>query len=232
MAGLGREGTNFDVSLLQDINGMARSAPSWFDRAMQSTGEHGIMLALVLLVLWCWWSARRLSGEREAVTALAALVWAPLAAGAAALVNIPIRDFVERPRPFLDHQGIEVLLPGETGFSFVSGDATVAMALAVGLFMAHRRSGLAAIGLALVAGFCQVYLGVHYPTDVVGGFALGTAVTLLFAPLALALLTRPLTALARSGRAGWLVRSRRAAARRRQQEREQDLERHETGLAA
>ncbi|MFE7778938.1 phosphatase PAP2 family protein [Streptomyces sp. NPDC057445] len=212
MAGLAREGVNPDVSLLHDINGLARSAPPWFDRVMGFVGEYGILLATVLLVLWCWWSVRRGSTEEESVAALAALVWAPLAAGVALLVNVPIRGFVERRRPFLDHEGIEVLVAGKTDFSFVSDHATLAMALGVGLFVAHRYFGLAAIGLALAEGFCRVYMGVHYPTDVVGGFALGTAVTLLFAPLALALLTPLVSAVARSGRAGWLVRSRRAAA--------------------
>lgn len=57
-------------------------------------------------------------------------------------------------------------------------------------------------------------MGVHYPTDVIGGFALGTAVALLLAPLALALLTPVLSAVARSGRGARLVRSRRADAPR------------------
>ena len=48
-------------------------------------------------------------------------------------------------------------------------------------------------------------MGVHYPTDVIGGFALGTAVALLLAPLALALLTRLMGRLADSP-AGRLVR--------------------------
>ncbi|MFC7469610.1 phosphatase PAP2 family protein [Actinomadura keratinilytica] len=56
------------------------------------------------------------------------------------------------------------------------------MALAVGLFIAHRRAGLAGIALAALLGFSRVYLGVHYPTDVIGGLALGTAVTLLLSP--------------------------------------------------
>ncbi|MEV6422386.1 phosphatase PAP2 family protein [Streptomyces sp. NPDC051662] len=212
MAGLVLDGSNPDVSLLYDINGLAKDAPTWFDRVMGFVGEYGIMLGLVLIGLWGWWSVRRRGSEEDSVTAVAGLVWAPLAAGIALLINIPIRGFVERPRPFLDHKGLEVLVAGKTDYSFVSDHATMAMALAVGVFVAHRKLGLAAIGLALLEGFCRVYMGVHYPTDVIGGFALGTAVALLLTPLALALLTPLVSAISRSPHVGWFVRSRAARA--------------------
>ncbi|MET8559044.1 phosphatase PAP2 family protein [Streptomyces flaveolus] len=210
MAVLAESGSNPDVELLYDINGLAKDAPHWFDRVMEFVGEYGLLLAMALLILWCWWSVRRRGGE-DAAPSVAALVWAPLAAGLAVLVNVPIRGFVERPRPFVDHRGLDVLVSGKTDFSFVSDHATITMALGVGLFIAHRRFGLAGIGLALLEGFCRVYMGVHYPTDVVGGFALGTAVVLLLSPLATALLTPLMRAVERSPRAGWLVRRRSAA---------------------
>ncbi|GAA2223782.1 phosphatase PAP2 family protein [Streptomyces nogalater] len=209
MAVLAESGSNPDVGLLYDINGLAKDAPHWFDRVMEFVGEYGLLLAMVLLVLWCWWGVRRRGGE-EAAPSVAALVWAPLAAGIAVLVNIPIRGFVERPRPFRDHQGLDVLVSGKDDFSFVSDHATLTMALGVGLFVANRRFGLAGIGLALLEGFCRVYMGVHYPTDVVGGFALGTAVVLLLSPLAMALLTPLMRAVERSPRAGRLIRRRTA----------------------
>ncbi|WP_369170390.1 phosphatase PAP2 family protein [Streptomyces sp. R28] len=207
MAGLAESGSNPDVDLLYDINGLAKDAPRWFDRVMEYVGEYGLVLAMVLLVVWCWWSVRR-RGAEDAASSVAALVWAPLAAAIAVLVNVPIRGFVERPRPFNDHQGLEVLVSGKTDYSFVSDHATIAMALGVGLFVANRKFGLVGIGLALLEGFCRVYMGVHYPTDVVGGFALGTAVALLLSPLAMALLTPVMAAIERSPRGGWLIRSR------------------------
>ncbi|MFC9747174.1 phosphatase PAP2 family protein [Streptomyces niveus] len=210
MAGLAIDGSNPDVSLLYDINGLAGSAPGWFDRGMEFAGEYGIMIGLVLLTLWCWWSVRRRGAAEDSVAAVAGLLWAPLAAGVALLINIPIREFVGRDRPFVDHTGLDVLVAGKGGFSFVSDHSTMAMALAAGIFVAHRRFGLVAIGLALVAGFSRIYVGVHYPTDVIGGFALGTAVVLLLAPLAMALLTPLVSAVCRSRRAGLLVRSRAA----------------------
>ncbi|MFE6941698.1 phosphatase PAP2 family protein [Streptomyces chartreusis] len=207
MAGLAESGSNPDVELLYDINGLAKDAPHWFDRVMGYVGEYGLLFVLILAVLWCWWSVRR-RGAEDAASSVAALVWAPLAAAVAVLVNVPIRGFVERPRPFKQHQGLEVLVSGKTDYSFVSDHATIAMALGVGLFVANRKFGLVGIGLALLEGFCRVYMGVHYPTDVVGGFALGTAVALLLSPLAMALLTPLMSAIERSPRGGWLIRSR------------------------
>ncbi|AIR99190.1 phosphatase PAP2 family protein [Streptomyces glaucescens] len=215
MAGLAQSGSNPDVELLYDINGLAKDAPHWFDRVMEYVGEYGLLLGMVLLVLWCWWTGRRRAGSaQEAASSVAALVWAPLAAGVAVLVNVPIRGFVERPRPFLEHEGLEVLVKGKTDFSFVSDHATITMAMAVGLFVANRKFGLVGIGLALLEGFCRVYMGVHYPTDVVGGFALGTAVALLLSPVAMALLTPVARAMERSPRVGWLIRARPSAGSR------------------
>ncbi|GGX98709.1 phosphatase PAP2 family protein [Streptomyces minutiscleroticus] len=207
MAGLAESGSNPDVDLLYDINGLAKEAPHWFDRCMEFVGEYGLLLAMVLLVLWCWWGVRRRGGE-SAAASVAALVWVPLAAGVAVLVNVPIRGFVERPRPFLEHQGLEVLIEGKNDYSFVSDHATLTMAMGVALFVANRKFGLVGILLGLLGGFCRVYMGVHYPTDVVGGFALGTAVALLLSPPAMALLTPLMRAVERSPKVSWLVRAR------------------------
>ncbi|WP_329456612.1 phosphatase PAP2 family protein [Streptomyces sp. NBC_01497] len=210
MAVLALDGSNPDISLLYDINGLAKGAPSWFDRVVESVGDYGIPLALVVVVLACWLAVRRRGSVRDSVSAVAGLLWATIAAGVALLVSLPVRGFVGRPRPFVDHKGVDVLLAGQHGYSFVSGHATLAMAVGVGLFVVHRKYGLVAIGLAVLEGFTRVYLGVHYPTDVIGGFALGTAVALLLTPIAMALLTPLVSAVAASGRAGRFVRSRRA----------------------
>ncbi|MEO3753509.1 phosphatase PAP2 family protein [Streptomyces sp. B6B3] len=181
---------DLEVDILRDVGALAARLPEWAERAVVGTAYFAVPAALTAVVLLAWLAVRR---HPDAPQAVAAVAWSALAAVVAFLVNIPIRGFVARPRPFEDHPDAVTVLTGghgtPTGYSFVSDHASVAMAVAVGLFLVHRGLGAAACGLALVQGFTQVLMGVHYPTDVIGGFALGTAVALLLAPLAMAVLT-------------------------------------------
>jgi undecaprenyl-diphosphatase len=79
-----------------------------------------------------------------------------------------------------------------SGYSFPSGHATVAVAVwgAIALVLASgRRSrtkillGAAAGMISLVVGVSRLYLGVHWFTDIVGGFALGDAILSCIAAL-------------------------------------------------
>ncbi|WP_049572028.1 phosphatase PAP2 family protein [Streptomyces sp. SBT349] len=226
MAGLDHlDNPDIELDVLYDLNGFGESLPGWGERAVTFLGEHGIPVALTLLVVGAWFLVRR---RADAAQAVAGTAWAGLAAGLAFLANAPIRDFVARPRPFVDHPDLAVLLEGKDGYSFVSDHASVAMAVAVALFLVHRVLGAIAFGLALLQGLARVILGVHYPSDVIGGFALGTAVALLLAPLAQAALTPLVRACSRNRRLGWVARPREEPRPRPQPE----LTEHQSRLAA
>jgi membrane-associated phospholipid phosphatase len=110
---------------------------------------------------------------------LGARAWVPLLAvvGADALQNT-IKAIVDRPRPSVLH------LEHVTSSSFPSGHATqsTAFLVAVVALVCISRSGplraaatLVAAVLVCAIGTSRVYLGVHYPTDVVAGIILGGA---------------------------------------------------------
>jgi membrane-associated phospholipid phosphatase len=72
-----------------------------------------------------------------------------------------------------------LLVDKTTDFSFPSDHAVMAGAVAMGLFLVSRRLGLVALVAALLMAFTRVYVGAHYPADVVAGLALGAVVVAL-----------------------------------------------------
>ncbi|BAJ30133.1 MULTISPECIES: phosphatase PAP2 family protein [Kitasatospora] len=185
-----------DLGLLKAVNGLAADAPGWLDSLVAWTAEYGILLGLAAIGLTAWLTARR---RPDAPVAVAGVLWAPLAVAIAELANLPVSRLVDRPRPFVTHPELDVLVPGkEDTLSFVSDHSAMSMGIAVALFLVNRRLGLAAGALALLQGFCRLFVGVHYPTDVLGGYALATAVVLLLAPIAMAVLVPLCHALSRT----------------------------------
>jgi membrane-associated phospholipid phosphatase len=104
----------------------------------------------------------------------------PVSAAGAALLVTTVKLLIARPRPTVGD-----VVAVASGFSFPSGHSAQAVACygALAWLIAHltvtRRSTIAAwAGAALVAlaiGFSRLYLGVHWLSDVVGGFVLGAA---------------------------------------------------------
>ncbi|MDH6112207.1 undecaprenyl-diphosphatase [Kitasatospora sp. MAP12-15] len=197
---------NPDLDLLYTVNGWAREAPPQLDSLVSWIGEYGILLGLLALCVLGWLIARR---RPNAPVAVAGVLWAPISVALAELANLPIASIVDRPRPFVNHPGLDVLVSGKAGtHSFVSDHATMSMGFAVALFLVNRRLGWAAGCLALLQGFCRLFMGVHYPTDVIGGYALATAVVLLLAPIAMAVLVPLCHALTRTAVAPLIIADR------------------------
>lgn len=107
-----------------------------------------------------------------------------------------IAHLAGRARPYDVIGGIHVLVSRTTDFSFPSDHATMAGAVAGGLAFVDRRLGRVAVGLAVVMAFARVYVGVHYPGDVVAGLILGAAIATAMHLLAARHVAHLLTALA------------------------------------
>jgi undecaprenyl-diphosphatase len=131
-----------------------------------------IVIGVALLFLIPW-RTNRVDRRRGAVAATAA-------AGLALLIAQPIANAIDRARPFVAHPSQSHLLVGRsTDPSFPSDHATGAFAIAVAIWLYDRTLGTVFVALAVLMSFARVYVGVHYPGDVVGGAILGAAVALL-----------------------------------------------------
>lgn len=113
-----------------------------------------------------------------------ASVAAVLSAGLGLAVGKVISELVDRARPFVaDPHGVHLFSGHAADPGFPSDHATAAFAIAVAILLRKRGWGIVALVLATVLSIGRVALGVHYPSDVLAGAALGSAAALvLWAP--------------------------------------------------
>jgi undecaprenyl-diphosphatase len=126
--------------------------------------------------------------------------------GLASIANALVKEFIARERPDL----LEPIIV-ERGFSFPSGHAVLGMTAWGVLAVLVARSRLprsvrvvviaALVALVLLIGMSRVYLGVHYPTDVLAGWTAGAVIVFVFARLTRGVSRAPVAAAADEDRA-------------------------------
>ena len=159
----------FGNALFLDINEFARNTP-WLHSAAHLYATYGVALFGVLWLI-VWWRARS-AGPRL----MAAVLLTPVATVLAFALQQLVVLAVHEPRPYAVHPGILVLVGRTTDSSFPSDHACVSAAMAIGLLLTHRMIGSLAVVAALVMAVTRVYVGAHWPGDVVAGLALGGVV--------------------------------------------------------
>jgi undecaprenyl-diphosphatase len=122
-----------------------------------------IALALVLCAAYRRWGVLWLT-----VIAVALADWSAMA----------LKALTDRQRPPERYAEPKALVPVPHDPSFPSGHAATSFAAATMLTFAFPRLAPALFVLAAAVAFSRVYVGVHYPLDVVGGAVLGTLVAI------------------------------------------------------
>ncbi len=87
-----------------------------------------------------------------------------------------------RERPFESYHVVQLISQPPTMKSFPSDHAGVAFAIATLLFLFHPRWGYYAYGFATLIALGRIYVGVHYPSDVLAGAMIGILITLGVSP--------------------------------------------------
>lgn len=184
----------WDADLYRDITDLARATPTWVRHAAAAWTEAGLLLFAALFVL-AWWRARRDTTRAFAIAALA-----PLATAIAYVISEVLKSGFTEERPCRAVTGAALSIsdcPPPGDWSFPSNHATIAGAAATALVLTRRALIRLTAPLALLMAFSRVFVGVHYPHDVVAGLALGALATVAAVRLA----TRPAIRLAEAMRA-------------------------------
>jgi undecaprenyl-diphosphatase len=90
--------------------------------------------------------------------------------------SIFLKIIFHTPRPFLEFPNIIPLFK-PTDYAFPSGHSTFFMAVAVAIFLYHKKMGYIFIIFAVLIGISRVIAGVHFPIDIIGGYILGCIIS-------------------------------------------------------
>ncbi|UXY31535.1 phosphatase PAP2 family protein [Streptomyces sp. HUAS TT20] len=165
------QASSIDGEAYQDVVEVAHHSPGWLDQVVSTWATYGLAVFAVLMVVG-WWRARRV-GAAAALTALAVPAAVLVAFAVDAGLKLVVRE--DRPCQSLRVSTLEVC-PGPGDWSFPSNHAAIAAAAAVALFFVSRRLGVMAAVAACAMAASRVWVGVHYPHDVVVGVLVGAAV--------------------------------------------------------
>jgi undecaprenyl-diphosphatase len=161
---------SIDLWLFKLINGLAGHTPV-LDQVMQAFVSDYVgptVQVLALLGLWFegYGAVERRGNQRAVFRAVVALLVSGAFVGLSNLMYF-------RDRPFRYHE-VNMLFYYPTDSSFPSNSAAVVFSIAATVWLCNRRWGWPMMLLAAGFAVSRVYCGVHYPADIVAGFAIGS----------------------------------------------------------
>jgi len=163
---------DWEVDLIEWIQNTMGSVGEAISKVVTFLGSETFLLAILLIMLFCY---KKEAGKRCAFTILAASMWYPM-----------IKNIVLRVRPYMAHPDrvkvLSIVEPDadpmdiiQQGFSFPSGHAASAVAVYGGIARELRKRWIwvTAVIIMLLIGVSRFVVGVHYPTDILAGWAVG-----------------------------------------------------------
>jgi membrane-associated phospholipid phosphatase len=195
---------SFDKGILLGLNGYVGRWPS-LDAALVYWQLNNLLCNAVLVAAICglWFHAgtnqRQQLANRQTLlaTVYAMLIGIVLARVLAHLLPFRVRPIAVAELHFVapDYEIVASLIPWS---AFPSDHAVVWFALATGILLLHRSLGVLAVLYVTALGIGRVYIGIHSPTDIVAGAAIGCLLTWALArPFTRALLHAPIEKLER-----------------------------------
>ncbi len=169
-----------DVAIFHFINGgLASAAGDWFWPVVTDYDKI-LAVRIVLVALWLWLVIK--GGTRGRTTAFLVIV---VLVCSDQLSSFVVKPMIQRPRPCHIVDGVpavsdvHLLVGCGGGKSFPSSHAVNNFAVATLFAMFYRRLGYALFAWATVVALSRVFVGVHYPSDILGGAVIGSLVAWL-----------------------------------------------------
>lgn len=161
---------------------MSNSFLDWFMPLV--TNQDNWTIPVILFWLWLM----IFQGKRGRIAAVLILIAITISDSIAAQI---IKPWIGRIRPshaIIDN--INLLVPRGGTYGFVSNHATTTMTAAVIVGYFYEKWKPYALGISLMIGLSRIYVGVHYPADVIGGWLFGFVIAWLVISLWILVKTR------------------------------------------
>lgn len=164
-----------DWSIVHSLNGWLYHHDGIEDPLLAYVQEAETLYFLLVVLLCAFARHQPWAPLRRAAAA------AGLSAGLGLLVGKIITEFYDRARPFVTHpHAVHLFAKHGADAGFPSDHATASMAIAAALLLRRRYGwGLLTLIFSAILDFGRVAVGFHYPTDVLGGAAIGALAALL-----------------------------------------------------
>ncbi len=163
---------NTDSELFLYINGLAGKVPivDGFFRGISN--DYFAIISCCLILIWLWFGAR--DPQRRQIYQRTVLI-AAISIGMASLLMLIVNQLYIRPRPFdeLPPGSVNLLFYKPTDSSFPANLPAILFAIAVPVIIKIRSFGLVLLVIATLGSFGRIFIGVHYPLDVLGGAVIG-----------------------------------------------------------
>lgn len=159
---------NWEFSILYAIQELHNPILDQIMIFITTLGDHGLFwigIGIVCLVL----KKHRKMGLQVLVSMLFTFI----------IGNLILKNWFQRERPYVGVDDITLLIPEPGEFSFPSGHTMNGFTAATALFLNNKKIGIPALILAGIIAFSRMYHFVHFPTDIIGGFCVGTAVAIV-----------------------------------------------------